>query len=279
MEIGEEARLLCGSVICQTIPQGAIPCRYSVALSSASCITRVVLPNTLPSTYALQYQRSKHYYRNTTQESHHAHTKPINQQRYHHEDQRLVRNPQRRWQDHTTPCVGHVLQTRAQAHEEARRQRWYQLRLVRIHNLCIGSCEVVLRVRLHGSLQRIVENPLLYPILPIVYLLRPPARYPFATSTLRYKARAEIIPIYIHIKTKTFIYMSDLLCRSVGNFTYLLSLIILYFSYIFRYDACLMRVSYGLQGVTMTGTIPLKGGHSRKNLPEMGEVLPKQGEM
>jgi len=119
-----------------------------------------------------------------------------------------------------------------------------------------------------GSLQAVVENPLKYPFLPIVYLLRPPARIVDALKPKRYMARAEIIPIYIHIKTKTFIYMSDLLCRSVGNFTYLLSLIILYFSYIPRYDGRRVVVSCGLQGVNMTGTIPLKGGHSRKNLPE-----------
>jgi hypothetical protein len=119
-----------------------------------------------------------------------------------------------------------------------------------------------------GSLQPVVENLLKYPFLPIVYLLRVHARYLFPPQPKRYKARAEIIPIYIHIKTKTFIYMSDLLCRSVGNFTYLLSLIILYFSYIARYDRRRVVVSCGLQGVHMTGTIPLKGGHSRKNLPE-----------
>ena len=82
-------------------------------------------------------------------------------------------------------------------------------RLVRIHNLCIGSCEVGLRVMLHGSLQRIVENPLLYPILPIVYLLIPSGHIVDTRKPKRYKARAEMCPIYIHIKTKTFIYMSE----------------------------------------------------------------------
>ena len=61
------------------------------------------------------------YFNHTTQENHHAKPKPINQQRYHHEDQRLVRHTQGRWQGHSTTCTGHIVQARAQAHEETRR--------------------------------------------------------------------------------------------------------------------------------------------------------------
>ena len=97
----------------------------------------------------------------------------------------------------------------------------------------------------HGSLQPVVENPLKYPYLTIVYLLSTHATYLFPLKPKRYKARAEIIPIYIHIKTKTFIYMSDLLCRRFRVLFYLLSLIILYFSYIVRQDGRKSVVSCG----------------------------------
>ena len=58
-----------------------------------------------------------------------------------------------------------------------------------------------------------------------------------------------------------------------------LSLIILYFTYICSADGSCSAVSYGLAGVHITGTTTLNGGHSCQNLPEMGEVLPNQGEI
>jgi hypothetical protein len=50
------------------------------------------------------------------------------------------------------------------------------------------------------------------PILPIVYLFRTPATHLDALNPKREKARAETCHIYIHIKTKTFIYIGDLFC-------------------------------------------------------------------
>jgi hypothetical protein len=37
-------------------------------------------------------------------------------------------------------------------------------------------------------------------------------------------------------------------------------------------------VSYSVHGVTLFATYMRNGGHSRKNLPEMGELLPNKGE-
>lgn len=57
-----------------------------------------------------------------------------------------------------------------------------------------------------------------------------------------------------------------------------LSLIILYFTYTCSVVVGYSGVSYGLAGVHLSGTTILNGGHSCQNLPEMGEVLPNQGE-
>jgi hypothetical protein len=57
-----------------------------------------------------------------------------------------------------------------------------------------------------------------------------------------------------------------------------LSLIILYFSYTSRYDCRRRDVSCVSQGVHMSGRYTLNGRHFLKSVPEMGEVLPKQGE-
>ena len=134
--------------------------------------------------------------------------------------------------------------------------------------------------RIGGSLQRVVENHIKYLILPIVYLLIPPARHLDATQPKRYMARAETVPIYIHINTNTFIYMSVLFCVHLGNFTYLLSLIILYFSYTYGILCLFCLVVYGLQGVTLTGRYTVNGRHSRKNLPVLWTTCPHtQGEL
>jgi hypothetical protein len=123
-------------------------------------------------------------------------------------------------------------------------------------------------------------EPLKNPILPIVYLLIPPARHLDAHKPKRSKARAETVPIYIHIKTKTFIYMSVLFCVHLGNFTYLLSLIILYFSYTCGILCLFCLVVYGSQGVTLTGRYTVNGRHSRKNLPVLWTTCPHtQGEL
>jgi hypothetical protein len=118
------------------------------------------------------------------------------------------------------------------------------------------------------------------PILPIVYLLIPPARHLVPPQPKRRKAQAEMCHIYIHIKTKTFIYIGDLFCLYLGNFTYLLSLIILYFSYTGGLRLVSRYVSYALQGDTLTGRYSLNGRHSRKNLPVLWTTCPhSQGEL
>ena len=121
-------------------------------------------------------------------------------------------------------------------------------------------------------------EPLKNPILPIVYLLIPPARYLYPPQAKRNKARAETVPIYIHINTNTFIYMSVLFCVHLELCLYLLSLIILYFSYTCGILCLFCLVLYALQGDNQTGRYTLNGGHSCQNLPEMGEVLPNKGE-
>jgi hypothetical protein len=120
-------------------------------------------------------------------------------------------------------------------------------------------------------------EPLKNPILPIVYLLIPPARYLYPHKPKRNKARAETVPIYRHINTNTFIYMSVLFCVHLELCLYLLSLIILYFSYTGGLYFVSRQVSCALQGVTLTGRYTINGRHSRKNLPEMGELLPNTG--
>jgi hypothetical protein len=105
------------------------------------------------------------------------------------------------------------------------------------------------------------------PILPIVYLLIPPARHLDALQPKRYMARAETVPIYIHINTNTFIYMSVLFCLCLELCLYLFSLIILYFSYTCGLCFVSSHVSYGSQGVNLTGRYTVNGGHSCQNLP------------
>jgi hypothetical protein len=123
-------------------------------------------------------------------------------------------------------------------------------------------------------------EPLKNPILPIVYLLIAPARYLVPPQPKRRKARAEMCHIYIHIKTKTFIYIGDLFCLYLGNFTYLLSLIILYFSYACGLCFVSRHVSCDLQGNTLTGRYTLNGRHSRKNLPVLwGNAPQPKGEL
>ena len=121
-------------------------------------------------------------------------------------------------------------------------------------------------------------EPLKNPILPIVYLLIAPARYLDPPQPKRDKARAEMCHIYIHIKTKTFIYIGDLFCLCLGLCLYLLSLIILYFSYTCGLCFDLRRVSCALQGDTQTDRYTLNGRHSRKNLPEMCDFTQTKGE-
>lgn len=58
----------------------------------------------------------------------------------------------------------------------------------------------------------------------------------------------------------------------------LLSLIILYFSYVGRIDVEQSLMGYTSKREHPTGRIPLNGGHSCQNLPQMGEVLPNKGE-
>ena len=120
-------------------------------------------------------------------------------------------------------------------------------------------------------------EPLKNPILPIVYLLIAPASYLVSPQPKRSKARAEMCHIYIHIKTKTFIYIGDLFCLCLGLCLYLLSLIILYFSYTCGTLCLFCLVLYALQGDKQTGRYTLNGGHSCQNLPEMGELLPNTG--
>ena len=118
------------------------------------------------------------------------------------------------------------------------------------------------------------------PILPIVYLLIPPARHLDALQPKRYMARAETVPIYIHINTNTFIYMSVLFCLCLGLCLYLLSLIILYFSYTSRYDHVPTQVSYDLQGVNYTGRVTIFGRHSCQSLPVLRRNPPQpKGEL
>jgi hypothetical protein len=116
------------------------------------------------------------------------------------------------------------------------------------------------------------------PILPIVYLLIPPARYLYPHKPKRSKARAEKCHIYIHINTNTFIYIGVLFCLYLGNFTYLFSLIISYFSYICGTLCLFCLVSYGLQGDKVSGRLTLFGGHSCQNLPEMCDFTQTEGE-
>ena len=118
------------------------------------------------------------------------------------------------------------------------------------------------------------------PILPIVYLLIPPARHLDALQPKRYMARAETVPIYIHINTNTFIYMSVLFCLCLGLCLYLLSLIILYFSYTSRHDHVPTQVSYDLQGVNYTGRVTIFGRHSCQSLPVLRRNPPQpKGEL
>jgi hypothetical protein len=118
------------------------------------------------------------------------------------------------------------------------------------------------------------------PILPIVYLLIQPARHLDALKPKREKARAETVPIYIHINTNTFIYMSVLFCVHLGLCLYLLSLIILYFSYIGGILRLFCLILYALQGVTLTGRYTVNGGHSCQNLPVLWTTCPHtQGEL
>ena len=60
-----------------------------------------------------------------------------------------------------------------------------------------------------SSLQRVVECIGLRVFSPIVHHLIPSGHQVDTLNTMRYKARASIIPIYIYINTNTFIYMSD----------------------------------------------------------------------
>lgn len=117
------------------------------------------------------------------------------------------------------------------------------------------------------------------PILPIVYLLIPPARYLVAPQPKRNMARAEKCHIYIHINTNTFIYIGVLFCLYLGNFTYLFSLIISYFSYTCGTVCLFCLVSYALQGDKVSGRLTIFGGHSCQNLPEMGKACTKTGEL
>jgi hypothetical protein len=120
------------------------------------------------------------------------------------------------------------------------------------------------------SLQRVVESHIKYPILPIVHHLRSSGHQVDTRSPKRSMARAERCPIYIHIKTKTFIYIGVLVCLYLGTFTYLFTLIILYFWYIPSALHRSKRVLYAYAGVHMTGRYTLNGGHSCQNLPEKG---------
>ena len=118
------------------------------------------------------------------------------------------------------------------------------------------------------------------PILPIVYLLIPPARHLDALKPKREKARAETVPIYIHIKTKTFIYMSVLFCLRLGLCLYLFSLIVFYFPYTSRHDHVPTQVSYDLQGGNYTGRPTLFGRHSCQSLPVLRRNPPQpKGEL
>jgi hypothetical protein len=120
------------------------------------------------------------------------------------------------------------------------------------------------------SLQRVVENPIKYPILPIVHHLRSSGHQVDTRSPKRSKAQAERCPIYIHIKTKTFIYIGDLVCLYLGLCLYFFSLIISYFTYIPSAHHLSVRVLYACAGVHMAGRYTLNGGHSCQNLPEKG---------
>jgi hypothetical protein len=120
------------------------------------------------------------------------------------------------------------------------------------------------------SLQRVVENPIKYPILPIVYHLRSSGHQVDTRSPKRSMARAERCPIYIHIKTKTFIYIGDLFCLCVVVLFYLFSLIVFYFWYICGLHFVSKQLLYACAGVHMTGRYTLNGGHSCQNLPEKG---------
>jgi len=120
------------------------------------------------------------------------------------------------------------------------------------------------------SLQRVVENPIKYPISPIVYLLRSSGHQVDTRSPKRSKAQAERCPIYIHIKTKTFICIGDLICLYLGLCLYFFSLIIFYFWYICGLLCLLCLILYAYAGVHMAGRYALNGRHSCQNLPEIG---------
>ena len=83
-------------------------------------------------------------------------------------------------------------------------------------------------------------------------------------------ARAKRCPIYIHIKTKTFIYIGDLFCLCLRLCLYLVSLIISYFTYTPSAHYRPSLLLYACAGVHMAGRYTLNGGHSCQNLPEIG---------
>jgi hypothetical protein len=107
--------------------------------------------------------------------------------------------------------------------------------------------------RIGGSLQRVVENPIKYLILPIVYLLIPSGHQVDTRKPKRSMARAERCHIYIHINTNTFIYIGVLICLYLGLLLYLFTLIILYFSYIVWLRFASRQVSCTSTGVHMAG--------------------------
>ncbi len=105
------------------------------------------------------------------------------------------------------------------------------------------------------------------PILPIVYLLIPSGHQVDTRKPKRSMAQAERCPIYIHIKTKTFIYIGVLFCLYLGVLLYLFTLIILYFWYIYGLLSVSRRVLYASAGVHLSGRYTINGGHFGKNLP------------
>lgn len=129
----------------------------------------------------------------------------------------------------------------------------------------------------NDSLQRVVESHSKNPILPIVYLLIPSGHQVDTRKPKRNMARAQTCHIYIHIKTKTFIYIGDLFCLSLRVLLYLFTLIILYFTYISSAPHRSKPVLYASTGVHLTGRYTINGGHSCQNLPEMCEVTQTKG--
>jgi hypothetical protein len=128
------------------------------------------------------------------------------------------------------------------------------------------------------SLQRVVENPIKYLILPIVHHLRSSGHQVDTRSPKRSMAQAERCPIYIHINTNTFIYICVLIWLCLELLLYLFTLIILYFWYIPSAVHRSVRVLYDSAGVHLSGRYTINGGHFGKTVPVLRRIPPQPKE-